>query len=117
MLAWLSESPDVSVVICPFLSQMAGEGQGEAARGAQSALTTGSSFGMAAYMIEHPGAEPSSPEVQVAGAESGLRWYEAQLSRGQVERNAFADQLIAERDQHGGSLRPWFDGLGIQCGG
>lgn len=117
MLAWLSASPDITVSICPFLSQMAGEGQGEAAQGAQSALTIGSTFGMAAYMIENPGATPEAIETQVAGVESAARWYEAQVARGQVERNAFADQLIAERDRNGGSLRPWYEASGIRCGG
>lgn len=110
MLLWLTESPDVTVSLCGFMIALA------QSRGEESSppATMGSTFGMAAYLIEHPGSDPNSAEVQVAGAESGLRWYEASLRHGQP-RSAFMDELIARRDRDGG-LRAWYDEHGIRCG-
>jgi hypothetical protein len=110
LLAWLSESPDVTVMMCPFLSAIA-EQEGQPS---SPPVTMGSTFGMAAYLIEHPGADPSSPEIQAAGAESGLLWYEASLRRGEPH-NAFMDALVARRDRDGG-LRGWYDEHDIRCG-
>jgi hypothetical protein len=69
---------------------------------------------MAAYLIEHPGADPNSAEVQVAGAESGLLWYEASLRRGE-QRNPYFDTLVERRNREGG-LRGWYDEHQIRCG-
>lgn len=104
LLGWLSASPDVNVDISPVLSEMS---QG---RGADvgSITTMGSLFGMAAYLIEHPGLAGTDPDVQAAGIASALLWYEASLRRG-GGRNEFLDELLAIRDARGHEgLRAWW---------
>ena len=113
LLAWLTESPDVSVVICPFLSMMAqNEGEGGDVGGP---LTMGSTFGMAAYLIEHPGADPASAEVQVAGAESALLWYQASVEAGVTQPNSFAEELVSRAEREGG-LMGFYEERNIRCG-
>ena len=110
MLMWLTESPDVSVSICMFVSALAQD------RGEESnpPMTMGSTFGMAAYLIEHPGIAPTSAEVQVAGMESGLRWYQASMRRG-AARSPLLDELVQRAAQPGG-LRAWYDEHQVRCG-
>lgn len=104
LLAWIAESPDVSVVITPFLGQGV---QGRGGDGDQMASITamGSLFGMAAHAIEHPEYDSGSDERQAAGIESALRWYEAAVARGSA-RNGYLDELIQERNA--GRLVQWF---------
>ncbi|MAQ14607.1 MAG: hypothetical protein CMN30_07400 [Sandaracinus sp.] len=114
MLAWVAESPDVHVTICPILSHLA---QREGTGGDPGpALTPGYLFGMTAYLIEHPHAEPESREVQVAGMESGLRWYEAAVRAGVVTQNTFVDELLGRMRSEGGLLA-WYGERRIRCGG
>lgn len=104
MLAWLTESPDVTVIVTTALSHLS------TGRGADvgSIATMGSTFGMAAYLATHPGADGHDPDVQAAGVASALHWYEASLRRG-GERNELFDELITVRDQHGiAGLRDWW---------
>lgn len=113
ILIWLTESPDVSVTICPFLSSLA-ESEGEGGDSGP-ATTMGSTFGMAAYLIEHPGADSTSREVQVAGAESALRWYRASLASRVATPNTFMDRLVQRAERDGG-LGPFYDERQIHCG-
>lgn len=105
MLAWLTESPDVSVVVSVALSRLC-EGRGA---NVGPFATVGSMFGMAAYLIEHPGTAGHEPDVQAAGVASALLWYEDSLRRGEG-RNELMDELIAIRDQRGhDGLREWWE--------
>lgn len=112
MLAWVTESPDVSVAVCTAVQALA-EGQGA---DVSATITLGSLFGMAAYLIEHPGARATSPEVQVAGLESALRWYAASL-RHDGETNALLEELDT-RFAAGGTdaLLAWYAEHEIDCG-
>ena len=101
LMMWLTESPDVHVSITAVLPTLA-EGRG-ADIGPAGML--GTAFGMAAYQIEHPGGDPESPEVQTAGVESALRWYEASLRRG-GGHNDLMDELLEVRAH--GSLVAWW---------
>ena len=101
MLAWLTESPDVAVTITTAVQTMS-EGRGA---DVSPAVTMGSTFGMAAYLIEHPGSDPRSAEVQAAGIESALRWYEAALRRGEGQ-NGMLEELTVIRDR--GELVQWW---------
>jgi hypothetical protein len=104
MLMWLTESPDVSVVITAALTSLA-EGRGADVGGP---VVMGSTFGMAAYLAEHPGVAGADPDVQTAGVASALLWYEASLRRGDGH-NALFDELIAIRDANGvAGLREWW---------
>ena len=105
LLAWLTESPDVSVVIVATLSSEA-EMRGEPLTEAQSSqFTMGSLLGMAVDAIEHPEREPESAERQAAGIQSGLRWYQAALARG-GERSAVLDEFVQMGAR--GELAGWF---------
>lgn len=101
LMAWLVESPDVSVVAVTAV-QMLAEGRGADVGGM---VTVGSMFGMAAYLIEHPGSEPTSDAVQAAGIESALLWYESSLRRGEGH-NEVLDELLGVRDR--GELVQWW---------
>jgi hypothetical protein len=98
---WASESPDVTIVICPFLADRA-QGQGA---DAGLPATMGYGFGMTLYVIQHPEASPTSAEIQVAGIEGALRWYESSLGHGEG-RNAFFDTLLQHRAA--GTLGTWY---------
>ncbi|MEM6957274.1 MAG: hypothetical protein AAF645_16405 [Myxococcota bacterium] len=104
LIAWLAESPDVSVVVTVFLSRMT-EGRGGDPEQLGAFVTVGSTLGMAADAIENPSRAPESAERQAAGIESALRWYEAAVARG-AARNGFLDQLIEVRER--GDLAVWF---------
>lgn len=110
LVAWIIKYPGLSVVMCPFLRVLDGESGDEVG----PRTTIGAILGMAAYLLEHPGADPTSAEVQVAGVESGLRWYEASVRRGEP-RIEFLDELRARRDRNGG-LQAWYDEHQIRCG-
>jgi hypothetical protein len=101
VMAWLVESPDVSVIAVTGV-QMLAEGRGADVGGM---VTMGSMFGMAAYLIEHPGLAPTSDEVQAAGVASALLWYEASLRRGEGH-NEMLDELLVVRDR--GELVQWW---------
>ncbi len=112
MLAWATESPDVSVAMCTAVQTLA-EGQGA---DVSAEITLGSLFGMAAHLIEHPGARATSPEVQVAGIESALLWYAASL-RHDGETNALLEELDTRRAAGGTrALLDWYEEHGIECG-
>jgi hypothetical protein len=102
LLAWITETPDVSLIINPYLSLLSA-GQG-ADMGPLAAM--GSLFGMTAYMLEHPGSDPESTAVQVAGVEYTLHWYEQALREGEA-RNTYFDDLLVKRDR--GELAAWFE--------
>lgn len=104
LLAWVTESPDVMVVVTPTLGPLAAA-RGEDAEAVGVHTTLGSALGMAAHAIEHPGLDPQDPVRQAEGIASGLRWYEAAVKRG-ADRIAFLDELIAIRDR--GELATWF---------
>lgn len=111
LLAWLTESPDVSVVVTIAVQRMS-EGRGA---DVGPIVTMGGTFGMAAYLIEHPGSEPTSDEVQAAGVESALRWYEASLRRGEGH-NELLDELLVVRDR-GELVQWWADHVEVGDGG
>jgi hypothetical protein len=100
-LAWLTESPDVSVVMSTYLAELARDHGADV--GPLAAF--GSLYGMTAHLIEHPGADPRGDEVQLAGVEFVLSWYEQGIRAG-AERNAFFDFLVEARD--GGRLAAWY---------
>ena len=102
LLAWITETQDVHLVVSPFLSAMS-DGHG-ADVGALA--TMGSLFGMTAYVLEHPEAEPQGTAVQVAGIEYALRWYEQSVRAGEGHNTVF-DDLLAARDR--GELAAWFE--------
>jgi hypothetical protein len=104
MLMWVTESPDVSVIVSPVLGPMAAQ-RGEDAELIGALTTMGSMLGMAAHAIEHPDLDPHDPVRQAAGIESALRWYESAVRRG-APRSAFLDELIGVRDR--GELAAWF---------
>ena len=105
LLAWVTESPDVSVTVVSTVN-VAAESRGEPLNDAQSShITVGGLFGMAADAIEHPERDPASAERQAAGMESGLRWYQAAVARG-GERNAVADEFVQMAAR--GELATWF---------
>jgi hypothetical protein len=112
MLVWLVESPDVSVTACMAVQVLA-EGHGA---DVGPVVTMGSTFGMAAYLIEHPGARSTSAEVQVGGVESALRWYAAARRRGDAA-NEVLEELVARHAQSGtAGLLAWWSEHGIRCG-
>lgn len=122
--AWLIESPDVTVELCPFFAG--------AETGDQAAQVTTDAFnvaaqrdvpaavfvyqysaGMAAYVIEHPGSDPGSAEVQVAGLKSMLRVYEITRRRGLADSYPGLDRLAERRDR--GELLSWY-AENVRCG-
>ncbi len=112
LLAWVTESPDVTVVICPFLSEMSRDRGGDVS----AAVSLAPMLGMTAYLIEHPGADPAGAEVQIAGTESAVRWYAAGLRHGQAS-NALFEELSALYAREGvAGLRRWYTERGIRCG-
>ncbi len=112
MLAWVTESPDVSVTICPVLPSLADGRGGDVG----PSTTSGSLMGMTAFLIENPGADPAGILVQTAGIESGTRWYRAAVTRGLVQPNTFMDELEARIAQDG-SAQPFYRERQIRCGG
>jgi len=111
LLSWVSASPDVRVLVCGVLSSLI-ERSGRASAGVAPVITPGEMFGMAAYLIERPDADPASAEVQVEGVRSALRWYDAALDRGQIERDPLIDEVLARR----GELGAWYQESRIVCG-
>lgn len=112
LMMWLTQQPDITVTACMAVQTLA-EGHGA---DVGPVVTMGSTFGMAAYLIEHPGASSTSPEVQTGGIESALRWYAASLRRGDAH-NDVLDELAARYASGGmAELLAWWTEHGVVCG-
>lgn len=101
LLRWVVDSPDVGVVVDGWVAELAGPRENPWPHGALAAT-----LGMAAYQIEHRSEhlDPAGDQVQLAGVESVLRWYEALMREGAEHRPAI-DAAIADRDR--GALPAW----------
>jgi hypothetical protein len=95
LMRWLIETSDVRLQVHPWT---------QAISGGYPVLLLASLTGMAAHAIEQRAAapDPGSEEMQLAGLESVLRWYEALLARG-VERSEVLDMLLQAGEE--GRLR------------
>lgn len=125
VIAWLIESPDVSVQGCPFF--IGARTAEDANSRSMQALSVAAQrnvpaavylytymAGMAAHLIERPGLDPRSAEVQVAGIESMLRVYDITMERQMAEPIGSFEELRERRDQ--GELLAWYE-THIRCGG
>jgi hypothetical protein len=115
MLMWLTQTQDVHVTLCGGPDAIAEQQAGE---GAATGFLVGSGFGMAAYMIENPeeARDPDSANVQGAGIESGLLWFEAYRRRGQAQGAPILDELIALRNAGGRAALQRYHAEHIRCG-
>jgi hypothetical protein len=115
MIIWLTASPDVAVTVCPGVVAIAEEQAGE---GAAAGFLVGAGFGMAAYMIENPdeAADPDGANVQGAGIESGLLWFEAYRRRGEAQGAPILDELIQLRNAGGRAALQQYHADHIRCG-
>jgi len=100
LIRYITETPDVTVSLGRGVALVASN-----AGDASGLVVGGATFGMTAYLLEHPGADSESAATQVAGIASGLRWYEAWRRRN-GPAIAGLDELIAERDR--GTLDAWY---------
>lgn len=115
MLMWLSQSPDVHVSICGSVPAIAEQQSGERAA---TGFMVGAGFGMAAYMIENPSeaADPDSDNVQGAGIESGLAWFEAYHRRAQATGAPILEELVVLRRQGGRAALQAYHRDHFRCG-
>lgn len=97
MIKWLTETPDVQVVLCDVLDLGNGKDHYE------PQLLVQTMFGNAAFQIDHPEQKDDALAVQLASVESALRAYRA-LIDGHPERRLQAmDKLL--QHQNAGDLK------------
>lgn len=102
LIEWIQQAPDLEVRICDLL----GSTKVPAAQKDTASLVLVQYIaGNASYQIEHPGSDPSSSEVQLAGVRSALKSYHSMLERGQATPVASFDALYARQAE--GSLEAY----------
>jgi hypothetical protein len=93
LLYWLTEVPDLTVVLCPdVLGEMDkfGKYEGE--------LTTQLSFSQAGFLLRNPSGDPRSVPAQLAGAVGTLRAYQAMLKADPKARSKVLDELLQKQE-------------------
>ncbi|MAQ16571.1 MAG: hypothetical protein CMN30_17480 [Sandaracinus sp.] len=108
---WLRAAPDVAVERCGFLEELA---ETEGGGPLDPRVTQGYALGMAAELLEDPDADAGSARVQVAGAETALRFYEGTRREG-APAHPLMDRL-GEQSAADGGLHAWYAERAIQCG-
>ena len=101
LVHWLTEAPDVNVLLCNPSGLMDGPEGDE-----QSALLLLEMFGNAAWQIEHQGEPVDEVARQLAGARSALRGYEALRKANPALHVAAYDTLAAQ--EAAGTLEAYF---------
>ena len=99
VLQWLTESPDITVVLCAELLPLR-----EPAGPHDSNVFIQLMFAQAAYQIEHPGVAPKDEAVFTAGLAGALRAYRMLLAAHPEQRNPAWDEL--ETAERKGTLSP-----------
>jgi hypothetical protein len=99
VLRWLTESPDISVVLCGGLMPLR-----DPSGPHDGALLIQLMFAQAAYQIEHPGVAPKDEAVLTAGLVGALHAYRILLAAHPEQSNPAWDQL--EAAERKGALSP-----------
>lgn len=93
MMAWATETKDVSVKICVVMDLIPQKDEPYSA-----ILMLQSLFGNAAYQIEQPGKKMDQLAQQVAGVESMLKAYSSLLRAHPEKHFAVLDMLVMRQD-------------------
>jgi hypothetical protein len=90
LLAWLSEIPDITVMVCPQVL-----GSDDEISDLPPALRVHHAFAAARYAIEHPGSRGDGLDAFVAGVVGTLRAYASLRESGTIPAHDHLDRLAA----------------------
>jgi hypothetical protein len=93
LLFWLIEAPDVSVTLCSDFLLM------DKKYKYAPEVTGQFTFGMAAFIIEHPDVAAIEKEVYAGGLDSVSRMYESMLKAKPETKNDFLEGLVEKRNK------------------
>jgi hypothetical protein len=108
LVTYIAAAPDIEVVLCaaPLHDLVADQHYKYS-----SELTTQTMFGQAAYLIEHPKADPRSDETLTAGMASMLKAYQSIVAKDASAKRTYLDALLdpaalaAHMKAHGADCR------------
>ena len=108
VMQWLTESPDITVVVCAGLLPLRDPGGPH-----DGALVIQLMFAQAAYQLEHPGVAPKDEAVFTAGLAAAMRVYRMLLAAHPDQRYPAWDELDAAERK--GALSPYVRKVMQEC--